>query len=59
MLRALDGLEAYESNLHRQNGSQDVNGAVSDVHSVREAASQDQSQYVERDQVDEEDITTP
>lgn len=52
-------LEANERDLHGEDGSQAVDGAVGHVDTVGEAASEHEDQHVEGDEVDQEHIATP
>ena len=59
VLAGLDGAEADERDLHGQNGAQDVHGGVGNVDAVVEAARHNEHKYVQRDEVDEEDVAAP
>jgi len=59
VFRALHRLEANEWDLHRQNGSKTVEGAVSHVDASAEPSSHHQGEDVHGNQVDEENVATP
>lgn len=52
-------LEAHEGDLHGQDGAEAVHGAVSHVDAVGESSGEHQHQYVQGDQVDEENVASP
>ena len=59
MLTRLHRLETDEGDLHGENGTQHIDSAVRHVHAVREATGEHQSKHVHRDQVDQEDVSSP
>lgn len=59
MFRRGDRLESYKRNLHRQNGSNDIQCGIGDIHPMGEPPSHHQSKDMERDDVDKEHIATP
>jgi hypothetical protein len=56
---ALHRLEAHETNLHRQNGSDAVKSAVRYVDPMRKTSREDQSQHVNRNQVYKKYVSSP
>ena len=68
-LGLLDHVEAHERNLHGEDRSEDVEGGVGDVQAVRVAAlgsdgvcevtDEDHDHDVDRDQIDDEYVTSP
>lgn len=52
-------LKTHKGDLHGKNGAQAVNSTVGHVDPVGETSCEHQHQYVERDQVDQEHITSP
>lgn len=59
VLRRLHSSEADEADLHSQNRTENINGAIRDVHTLREATSEEENQNVKRDDVDDENVTSP
>ena len=59
VLSGLDGLEAYEGDLHGKKCAQGVHGAVGDVKAIGVAAGDEEHQDVQRDKIDNEDISSP
>lgn len=59
MFGALHRLKSNEGNLHRKQSTQSVHCTVRNINTVRKATSQDERQYMERNQVDKKDISTP
>ena len=59
MLTGLDRLESNKGDLHGEDGTQAVDGAVDHVDPVGEASGGHQGQGVHRDQVDEENVASP
>ena len=59
MFRSLGWLESNERYLHRQESSQGIDSTVSSVDPVAELSSNHKNEDMERDQVDQKDISTP
>lgn len=59
VLARLDGLEAYEGNLHSENGAEDVEGGVGGVESGGESSDADEDEDVQRNEVDDKNIPAP
>ena len=60
MWRVVEGyLEAHEGDLHGEDGSQAVDGAVGHVDAVGEASGEHEDQHVQRDEVDKEHVASP
>lgn len=51
--------ETHEWNLHACQRTKSVPGAVADIHSWTESAHAHQDEYVKRDQVGDEDVSSP
>lgn len=54
-----DGLEADEGDLHGEQQPEDVEGGVAGEQSVRVATHDEQSEHVQRDQIDDEHVASP
>lgn len=59
VFRGGDWLEPHKGDLHGQDGADDIQCRVSNIHTVGEAASDHEDEHMQGDDVDEEHITTP
>lgn len=59
MFASPDRLEADEGYLHGEQQADDVEHRVADEETLGEAAHDQQQEHMERDQVDDEHVTTP
>ncbi len=59
MFGGLDGLEPDKGDLHAQDGADAVHDRVSNVDFVVEPSANHKGEHVHRDQIDQENITSP
>lgn len=59
MFRSGDWLESYKGNLHRQNGSNDVQCGIGNIHPMGESSSHHQGKDMEGDDVNQEHVASP